>query len=131
MANIAKIQGQLSVSRQLVLSVCEPYMKLITVRFPSIGKDTKFKLFRFGSFSFEDELYVYGTEKSQYSYSNKHKDARLPIVIAKVNNVGKRHYNELVPAGNFSSKELDVIYDAITYTLHSHQVMEKYSASHC
>ena len=119
----------LSVSRQLVLDVCEPYMRLRTVNTP-LGYP--FNIYQFGSFEVMGVYYVFGCEENQYNYSLKHNDSRIPAIIAKViNPFSKSESLEIVPASTFNQKELVVVNDAILYTLECQRVSGLYAPSHC
>lgn len=122
-------QNLLSISRQLVLDVCEPFLFVKTVQ-------TKLKdclrIYQFGSFEVGDEMYIFGTEENQYHYSLKHEDKRLPVIIAKVYHFGmENEYNEMIYSGGFSERNLVMLADIIQYTLESQQVAAKYLSSHC
>ena len=122
-------QCLLSVPRQLVLSVCEPYMRLRTVNTP-LGYP--FNMYQFGLFEVMGVYYVFGCEENQYNYSLKHNDSRIPAIIAKViNPFSKSESLEMVTASTFNQKELVVVNDAILYTLECQRVSGLYAPSHC
>ncbi len=118
------LQRSLNLKKDLVVNVCEPYIKTVEVK----CHNNKFKLCRFGRLEVDDTEYVFGTEENQYNSAFSDSTQKVfPVVIAK-----KRFSDyELVPFDNFRECEQDMIRDAINYTLESQQTMTHYMLSRC
>ena len=116
--------ANLVLRKQLVVDVCEPFLRVVEVK----CRNNMFRVFKFGSFEYDSDEYIYGTEESEYnnSFSDATKKV-FPVVLAKRNKDGY----VLSPLGSFKQKELEIINDNITYTLESQQTMRHYMSARC
>ncbi|MBR6252454.1 MAG: hypothetical protein IKR04_01220 [Clostridia bacterium] len=116
--------ANLVLRKQLVVDVCEPFLRVVEVK----CRNNVFKVFKFGSFEFDSDEYIYGTEESEYnsSFSDATKKV-LPVVLAR----REKDSYVLSPIGSFRQKDLDMINDNITYTLESQSTMSHYMVARC
>ena len=119
-----------SISKDLILDVCEPYMVEEKVRTKSSKRQVS--MYRFGSFEgFDSQEYIFGCDKRTYNKCFKN-GVEIPIRIALVHtHLLKKSYNEMVSLDRFSSQEIDVIRDVIVHSLESRRVMQKYALTRC
>lgn len=122
----------MEISKDLILDVCEPYIRTRTVRRNS---KSSFKLCVFGSFELSDcdQKILFGTEEERYNkVFNSKRIHRFPLVFAEVKTV--RYGDESLiarPLSSFSSSELELIEDCIKYALESKRTMSHYALSRC
>jgi len=122
------------VDKNLVLNVCEPCdscNSLETIIVP--GKNSSFKMFRFGQFDDGEDEYIFGCQRKQYNSCFKNKKCtKIPITIAKVRSSKKGESSyELSKFSDFSECESDLIKDVLIYYLRSIDVMSKYALCRC
>ena len=116
--------ANLVLRKQLVVDVCEPFLRVVEVK----CKSNMFNIFKFGSFEYDSDEYIYGTEQSEYESSFADATKKVfPVVLARREKGGY----VLSPLGSFSPKELEMINDNITYTLESQQTMRHYAVARC
>lgn len=114
----------LVLKKQLILEVCEPFMRTVPVK----CRNHQFNVFKFGTFEYNDQEYLFGTEEAEYnsSFSDNTKKV-LPVVFAR------REKNNFVlsPMGSFRQDELEMINESITYALESQQTLSHYLVARC
>jgi len=121
----------LVVKKQQVLDFIEPYVQTETIGTDS--EENAFTMCKLGSFEFDCEEYIFGTEEHQYMSTMRSNRAKeFPVVVAKViSSFGKTDRYKMVPLGNFANEDVDLIQRNIDYTFESQRVMSKYFSSHC